>query len=438
MPFLLIFIMLLSASSMVRAETFGAIAAVVNNDVVGCYEVQQDALKMVAALKRSGARTLPPESTLWNRVLDAKITLQLQLQEAKKLGLDVGDEELKQALQRIESQNHLLPGQLKEAVQAQGMNFDVYSKRMREQLLVSKLMNVAVRSKVKVSEEEMREYYRKYLADPKPQREVQLAQIFLSLPADPSPEEVQKVRSEASRIYHALQQGKPFEAMVALYSEGAERDQKGVMGWFTQGGVAQRFAFALELPLHAVSPPVRAAGGYHIFKVMNERWKEPEKVGAAYDEVHARHILLLVPAGSDDATRAKIRRRAERIAAAMKGSTEEAFIARATEDSQGPSAARGGDLGWFKRGEMVKAFEDVAFALKPGETSGVVESPFGFHIIRVTAHRHIDPNAFEMYRDRIEKTLMNIGLQEKLPRWLASLKSKARIDRRVCDGFKVL
>ncbi|MDQ6967740.1 MAG: peptidylprolyl isomerase, partial [Mariprofundaceae bacterium] len=115
---------------------------------------------------------------------------------------------------------------------------------------------------------------------------------------------------------------------------------------------------------------------------------------------------------------------------------DEAFATRAKEVSQGPSASRGGDLGWFKRGQMVAAFEDAAFALKEGETSGVVKSPFGLHIIRVIKKRHVDPNSFVARADQIKQALTNAEMQTQVPRWLASLKAKAVITKQSCPQLE--
>ena len=161
-------------------------------------------------------------------------------------------------------------------------------------------------------------------------------------------------------------------------------------------------------------------------------------MGESYEEVHARHILLQIPSFSDEATTAKIRQRAEQIAADMQGASDEAFIARAKEASQGPSASKGGDLGWFRRGMMVPTFEETAFAMKAGETSGVVESNFGLHIIRTVAKRKIDPNSLEAHRENITQILANVEMQEQLPRWLTSLKAKSSIELRECGNLDIL
>lgn len=100
------------------------------------------------------------------------------------------------------------------------------------------------------------------------------------------------------------------------------------------------------------------------------------------DEVHARHILVT-------GTGAESRAKAEALLAKLKQNNGADFETLAREQSQDPgSAPQGGDLGFFSRGRMVKPFEDAAFELtKPGELSGIVESPFGFHIIQLVERR---------------------------------------------------
>lgn len=102
------------------------------------------------------------------------------------------------------------------------------------------------------------------------------------------------------------------------------------------------------------------------------------------EERQASHILINVAKGADEATVKAAQAKAEGILAEVKRMPAD-FARLAKEYSQDPgSAQKGGDLGWFQRGAMVKAFEDAAFVLKPNEISGLVRSDFGFHIIKLT------------------------------------------------------
>ncbi len=435
MPAFICFAMLLFCSSAAFAEeTIDSIAAIVNNDIITCYDVNHDTAETLQKLRLSGVKMLPSIAILNRRSLDDRITKSVQLQEAKRQKLHVDEEELNNALANIEARNKLMPGQLKEVIKQQGGDFNSFKENLRDQILISKLIDTEVRAKLQVSEESIAEYYRKYIASDKPRREVQLAEIFLAVPPEPTPEQLKEIRDKANMIHQQLLDGADFNRMVATYSESSDRDQQGVMGWFTQGGIAARFASALELPVNGITDIIRSPNGFHILKAIDERWKAPIRAGESYDEVHARHILLRIPSDADEATRDKIRRRAEGIAKDMKHADDAAFAARAKEVSQGPSAEKGGDLGWFRKGTMVPEFEQALFALQPGETSGVVQTQFGLHIIRMVARRHVDPNSLPANHDKIQKILSNMEMQEQLPRWIASLKAKADIEIRPCDS----
>jgi hypothetical protein len=98
-------------------------------------------------------------------------------------------------------------------------------------------------------------------------------------------------------------------------------------------------------------------------------------------QVHARHILFRVPDNATQAQRDSVKRVAEGVQRQAAGGAD--FAALAQKYSDDPSKTQGGDLGYFGRGQMVPAFENAAFALQPGQISGVVQSPFGYHIIKV-------------------------------------------------------
>lgn len=103
------------------------------------------------------------------------------------------------------------------------------------------------------------------------------------------------------------------------------------------------------------------------------------------EEIRARHILIKLDADADEAAQKAAKERLEKILAEAKGGADFAELAK--QHSEGPSAPQGGDLGFFGRGKMVPPFEQAAFALEPNAISDIVQTRFGYHIIRVEERR---------------------------------------------------
>lgn len=140
------------------------------------------------------------------------------------------------------------------------------------------------------------------------------------------------------------------------------------------------------------------------------------------EQVRARHILVKVPPDADADAKSAARKQAEDLLAQVKAGGD--FAALAKEHSGDPgSAAKGGDLGLFGRGRMTPAFEDAAFALQAGGLSDVVETPFGFHIIKVEEHQSASVKPLDAVRDQIADTLRN-------ERAFALARKQAEADRR--------
>jgi len=144
------------------------------------------------------------------------------------------------------------------------------------------------------------------------------------------------------------------------------------------------------------------------------------------EQVHARHILFRVPEGADEATRKAAREKAE--AAQKRAAAGEDFAKLAEELSEGPSAARGGDLGFFSREQMVKPFADAAFALEPGTVSGVVETRFGYHVIKVEERRPAQKQPFAEAREGIRQYLEGQKVSEGVQKLLEGLRQQAKIE----------
>ena len=145
------------------------------------------------------------------------------------------------------------------------------------------------------------------------------------------------------------------------------------------------------------------------------------------ESVWARHILIKVEAGADDAARKAAENKAADILEALKEGNDFARLAR--EYSDDSSSQAGGDLGWIARGQMVKPFEDTAFALEPGQISDPVRTVFGLHIIKLEEKRPEARVSLADVKDRLRRYLEGVKRQEATRQFLDRLRAAAKIER---------
>lgn len=178
----------------------------------------------------------------------------------------------------------------------------------------------------------------------------------------------------------------------------------------------QKWVTGEIIPSVSVSPAdVRA-----FYDANPERMVEPERV-------HARHILVRVEAQASETDKAAARQRLEEIRSRIADGADFAALARESSDDKA-SGARGGDLGWFYRGQMVPAFEQAAFDLAPNQLSGLVETRFGFHLLEVLEKRPETTLAFEEVEGRLESMLQQRQLEEKVKARVNALGAQAKIE----------
>ena len=219
---------------------------------------------------------------------------------------------------------------------------------------------------------------------------------------------VGKMKVERKKVkgrWKNVEKRQPVEAFDAvareLSTDPSVQETGGELGWITPF----RYVYPLEeavynTPVGDISKVFRTQYGFHIVKVEEER---------DHLEVKASHIMKMVPADSLDAIKkAQIDSIASELAKAQRDnvqSTKEIFaeVAKRESDDRG-SSARGGELGWFGKGMMVKPFEDAAFSMKAGEISAPVRSQYGWHILYKEAERGIQP--LDSMRAQIQRQVL--------------------------------
>jgi peptidyl-prolyl cis-trans isomerase C len=145
------------------------------------------------------------------------------------------------------------------------------------------------------------------------------------------------------------------------------------------------------------------------------------------EQVKASHILIQVAADADEETRKQARKRIEEIQQKLRQGDDFASLAEKYSDC--PSSKNGGDLGTFDRNKMVKPFSDAAFSLEPGSVSDIVETQFGYHLIKVFEKIPETKLAYKDIQERISQTMKNQKIQNETSAYISQLKENAHIQR---------
>jgi len=154
-------------------------------------------------------------------------------------------------------------------------------------------------------------------------------------------------------------------------------------------------------------------------------FKEPEQVKAS-------HILIKVEPKFDESQKAEARKKIETIQQKLKEGQD--FAALAKEFSECPSSEKGGDLGYFRRGQMVKPFEDAAFSLEPNKTSDIVETMFGYHLIKTIDKKPETIIPYKDVKDKLEQYLKQEEVKKEIKLYVDKLRKKAKVEIFLTDS----
>ena len=149
-------------------------------------------------------------------------------------------------------------------------------------------------------------------------------------------------------------------------------------------------------------------------------FKQPEQIKAS-------HILIKVAPGTEESKKIQARKKIETVQKKVRQGEDFGLLAKA--NSEGPTAQRNGDLGYFSRGQMVKPFEDAAFALNVGEVSEIVETQFGYHLIKVTDKKPARTIPYKEVQQKLEQHLKNEKEKTEIQGYIENLKKSATIKR---------
>ncbi len=408
-----------------RIELVDRIVAVVGKEVVTKSELDERCDFAERQLRRQGT-PLPDRKLLERQILDRLILDKAQLQLARDSGIRVEEVQLDRAMERIAEQNRMTLPQFRQALEKDGVAFARFREEVREQIQMQRLREREVDDRIEVSDAEIDQYLTDQKAGAGARSEFNLAHVLVRLPEQASPEQIEAARKKAEKAREDALAGIDFAKVAASYSDAPDALSGGAIGWRGEDRLPELFAAAARgMKVGEVSGVLRSPGGFHVIKLVDRRGSEE---GAPVQQTHARHILIRTSevVSEADAQR-RLRDLRERI---VTGGADFAELAR-TNSADG-SASRGGDLDWLLPGDTVPEFERAMNALKVGEVSQPVKTPFGWHLIQVLERREAGLSP-ERRRMQARQAIKERKSDEAYQDWLRQLRDRTYVELRLDD-----
>jgi peptidyl-prolyl cis-trans isomerase SurA len=393
--------------------------AIVNDGMVSQSELDERLAQVTNDLARRNVRPPSPE-VLRERVLDQLVLDEIQWQRAERIGIEVPDDLLNQALRQLAQENGLTLDQLPEAVARDGLNYAAFREGYRREIARNRLRSREMNNRVSITPRELDQFMERMRRLPDEQAEYNYSHILLELPSEPTQQQHDEVARQAAEIRErALTE--EFAPLAVAYSDSQTALEGGQMGWVAGTQLPTALAETIAaLKAGEVSQPISTPLGFHIVKLNAMRSGEGDPV---QEQLHARHILLNPNELQDDAT---VRQRLSDIRRrVLAGEEFSAFATSLSADTN--SAVEGGDLGWLGPGATDPAFEAEMKKLKDGEISEPFETQFGWHIVQVLGRRQFDATE-ENLRQRAYNALRQRKSDEELESWLRELRDESYIE----------
>jgi len=254
--------------------TLDRVAATVNGDVITLRELERmggSALNEASALPPGPERDRARGQAL-RAAFDVLVADRLFQQQVKKLDLEVTEAQVDAQVEAIKAQNHFDDAQLERALMAQGLTRESFRERIRNQLQNFAVLQYKVGGRVKVTDQELENYYRSHPQEFEGDDEIHVRHIFLPLPENAPPGEVRRVAEEGEEILQRLRSGEDFAAVAKQVSRGPSAESGGDLGWLKRGTIQRTLEdAAFSLRDGQISGLVRAGNGIHILRLEERR-----------------------------------------------------------------------------------------------------------------------------------------------------------------------
>lgn len=271
----------------VKAKEDGFVIANVNNHII-TYANLQDRYRYVVSFAKIKVNSPEEKRMLLNQIIDRMIDEELIRQEAAQLKIDLNEQELDEVIASVAKNQHQSLSGLKASLQKNGITFESYKEQIKADLLWSKIVSESLRSKIKITDFEIQEYFeqKKQNTDLTKYR---ISEILI-------PNENADSKTLANKLSAELKRGADFKNIVKQFSRSPTVENNGDLGWISQNDVDNKiFATISKLEKNGYSEPVLIADSYYIFKLVDKKSvthiKEDE-MAAAKQRIFTRQLEI--------------------------------------------------------------------------------------------------------------------------------------------------
>lgn len=412
---------LLSASLFTQAQVVALdkVIAVVDDDVVMASELHQR-MSMLATQLQASNTELPPAEVMQQQLLEHLIVESLQLQIGQRVGVNITDAELDQAIERMKQANNLSHEQFIAKLQQDRLTLSSVREQIRRDMIIEQVQRGSVNRRIRISEQEIDNFLRSKEGELFSSPDYNLGHIFVGVASSASKDEITKAENKASYLHEQLQAGADFRQLAVANSNGQNALKGGDLGWRKSAQMPEIFADAIaDIGKGEITEPLRSGAGFHILKLYDKRGGGQQMI----EQSKVRHILVKPSTIlSDEEARQELVKIRQQI---MDG---EDFSEMAREHSEDVgSMLSGGDLGWSLPGKFVPAFEAAMDSTDVGDISEPFRSQFGWHILQVEDRRQQDMSD-TVKRNQARNLLRSRRFEEERINWLREIRDEAFVD----------
>lgn len=416
---MLCFSSMLLAHSAIAVEA-DRVVAIVNDEAI----TMSDLKARTATIQKQAAaqgNKLPVQPELGKQVLERLIVERAQLQLARDSGWTLDGDDLDQTMTRLAASNKMTLADFRKAVEKEGTSWASFRKEIRDEVLMNRVRESEMARRITVTETEVTNYLNTTAATGDANVQVAVQHILVRVPEGSTATRTAELRNKAVKVLALIRGGEDFSKAAASVSDSADAANGGVIAARPVSQLPDLYAdLAKKLKVNEVSDVLTSPAGFHIVKLLSRQggvnYLPPIK------QTHSRHILVKV---NEVVTDAEAKRKIDDIKTQLNGGADFAVLAKQYSDDL--SGAQGGDLGWMSEGETVPDFEKAMDALKLNEVSGVVRSPFGYHIIQVL-ERRVDEGSPERKRAAARQILRERKSDDAYEAWLRELRDNAYVE----------